>query len=186
MEDNQIVDLYLCRDESAIGYTSDKYGNRLRNLAHNITQDLYTAQECENDTYLQAWNWIPPHEPRDYLFAFLARITRHIALDRCREQNSLKRTAFICELSAEMEQCIPSPGDTDSQMDALALRDAINQFLATLNAEKRNIFVRRYWFMDSVVSISRLYGVSQSKVKSILFRVRNQLRAFLEKEGYEL
>lgn len=106
LDDNRIVDLYLSRDEAAISQTSEKYGSRLRNVAYGIVEDLHTAEECENDTYMEAWNSIPPHEPKSYLFAFLARITRHIALDFCKERSRLKRSAFISELSAEMEQCI--------------------------------------------------------------------------------
>ena len=186
MDDSKIVDLYLCRDEAAIGQTAEKYGSRLRNIANTILQDIHTAEECENDTYLQAWNAIPPHEPRTYLFAFLARITRHIALDFCKERSRLKRSAFLCELSAEMEQCIPGPDDMAGRMDAIVLCDAINKFLGTLSDEKRNIFVRRYWYMDTVASVARIYGLSESKVKSVLFRTRNQLREYLKKEGYEL
>lgn len=186
LDDNRIVDLYLSRDEAAISQTSEKYGSRLRNVAYGIVEDLHTAEECENDTYMEAWNSIPPHEPKSYLFAFLARITRHIALDFCKERSCLKRSAFISELSAEMEQCIPAPDDTERRIDAMVLCEAINSFLATLSDEKRNIFMRRYWYMDSIAAISQRYGLSQSKVKSILFRSRNQLREYLGKEGYDL
>lgn len=186
MDDKRIVDLYLHRDEAAIAQTSRKYGSQLRSLAYGIVEDQNTAEECENDTYMKAWSSIPPHEPKEYLFAFLARITRHIALNFCRERGRLKRSAFICELSAEMEQCIPVPDDTECRIDAMILCEAINKFLTALTEEKRNIFVRRYWYMDSIASISQRYGVTQSKVKSILFRSRNQLREYLDKEGYKL
>ncbi len=186
LDDNKIVDLFLSRDEAAISQTSEKYGSRLRYVAYGIVEDLHTAEECENDTYMEAWNSIPPHDPKSYLFAFLARITRHIALDFCKERSRLKRNAFICELSAELEQCIPAPDDTECRIDAMVLCEAINSFLAKLNAENRNIFMRRYWYMDSIVTISRAYGLSQSKVKSMLFRTRNQLREHLIKEGYDL
>ena len=185
LDDNRIVDLYLNRDEAAISRTSEKYGSRLRNVAYGIVEDLHTAEECENDTYMAAWNSIPPHEPRNYLFAFLARITRHVALDFCKERRRLKRSAYICELSAELEQCIPAPNDTECRVDAMVLCEAINAFLATLSDEKRNVFMRRYWYLDSIATISRRYGLSQSKVKSILFRSRNLLREHLNKEGYE-
>ncbi len=186
LEDKRIVELYLRRDESAISQTAKKYGSRLRSLAYGIVEDIQTAEECENDTYMEVWKSIPPHEPKNYFFAFLARITRHIALDFCKQRSRLKRSTFICELSAEMEQCIPAPDDTECRIDAIVLCDAINAFLATLSEEKRNIFMRRYWFMDSIASISQAYGLSQSKVKSVLFRSRNQLREYLSKEGYEL
>lgn len=186
LDDNRIVDLYLSRDEAAISQTSEKYGSRLRNVAYGIVEDLHTAEECENDTYMEAWNSIPPHEPKSYLFAFLARITRHIALDFCKERGRLKRRVFISELSTEMEQCIPAPDDMECRIDAMVLCEAINAFLDTLSDEKRNIFMRRYWYMDSIAAISKRYGLSQSKVKSILFRSRNQLREYLDKEGYDL
>ena len=186
MEDTRIVDLYLNREESAIGETAKKYGTRLRALSFGIVGDKETAEECENDTYMEAWNRIPPHEPRTYLYAFLARIARHISLNCCRANKRLKRHAVICELSTELEQCIPAPDDTEKVIDSIVLCEAINTFLGTLSDEKRNIFMRRYWYMDSIASISRFYGLSQSKVKSILFRCRNQLREYLEKEGYEL
>jgi RNA polymerase sigma-70 factor (ECF subfamily) len=186
LEDEEIVDLFLSRDEEAIKQITIKYGKQLRCIAYNIVEDLQSAEECENDTYLKAWNLIPPHEPKDYLFAFLARITRHTALDFCKERSRLKRKAFICELSEEMEQCLPSSYNTEEHIDSIALCESINKFLATLSDDKRNIFVRRYWFMDSIVSISKLYGISQSKVKSILFRSRKNLKEFLKKEGYTL
>ena len=186
MHDHQIVDLFLRRDETAITLTGEKYGKRLRALALNITNDLQAAEECENDTYVQAWNSIPPHEPRDYLFAFLARITRHISLNRCRERSRLKRSAHLCELTAEMEQCIPAPDDLQCRLDSMELSEAINGFLASLSEEKRAVFLRRYWFLDSIEAIAQRFSLSQSKVKTMLFRTRNQLRDYLEQEGYHL
>lgn len=102
MEDSEIVQRYLDRDESAIEFSAEKYGTRLRALSFGITSDRQTSEECENDTYMQAWNRIPPNEPRTYFYAFLARIARHISIDRCREQECLKRYGYIVELSEEM------------------------------------------------------------------------------------
>lgn len=184
MDDNKIVDLYLCRDEAAIWHTSEKYGNRLHALAYGIVNDEQTAEECENDTYMEAWNLIPPHEPRSYLYAFLARIIRHISLNCCRGRNRLKRSAFICELSAEMEECIPAPDDVECRMDDLAFAEAINSFLSRLSEENRNIFIRRYWYLDSIAAIAKRFSLSESKIKTTLFRCRNQLRKHLEQEGY--
>lgn len=186
MDDSRIVELYLLRDETAIGQTSEKYGTRLRSLAYGIVNDRQTAEECENDTYYEAWNRIPPHKPTSYLYAFLARITRHISLNCCRDRNRLKRSAFICELSAEMEQCIPTPDDVECRMDDMALSEAINGFLGLLDKEKRIIFIRRYWYLDSIAAISKRLALSESKVKTTLFRCRNLLREHLEKEGYTL
>lgn len=186
LDDSKIVDLFWERDEFAIRYTSEKYGKRLRSLSHGIVRDLQTAEECENDTYVEAWTSMPPHSPKDYLYPFLARITRHISLNCCRYRSRLKRSTHICELSAEMEQCIPAPDDCECRMDEIALTDVINQFLASLSHEKRIIFLRRYWYLDSITDISKRFGCSESKIKTTLFRSRNQLRAFLEKEGYIL
>lgn len=186
MDDSKIVELYLHRDEAAIEQTCVKYGSRLRSLSLGIVNDRQTAEECENDAYMEAWRSIPPHEPKSYLYAFLARITRHISLNCCRDRSRLKRSAFICELSTELEQCIPAPDDVECRIEDMALGEAINRFLGTLDKEKRNIFVRRYWYLDSVAHISRRFGLSESKVKTALFRCRVRLREYLEKEGYTI
>ena len=186
MDDGRIVELYLCRDEAAIEETAKKYGARLRSLANGIVADRQTSEEVENDTYMESWNSIPPHEPRDYLYAFLARIARHLSLNRCRERSALKRSAHVCELSLELEECIPAPDDTECRIDGMVLGEAIGGFLGTLNSEYRKIFLRRYWFLDSVSDIAKRYGVSESKVKTALFRCRAELRDYLEKEGYTL
>lgn len=186
LEDTQIVDLFLCRDETAIGHAAKRYGSRLRALAKAIVCDEQAAEDCENDTYLAAWNAIPPHTPHDHLYAFLARITRHLALNCCRARKRLKRDAFLCTLSEEMEQCLPSADNVACRLDDLALREAINGFLAALDEEKRNIFLRRYWYLDSVAAISDRFALSESKVKTTLFRCRKRLREHLIKEGYTL
>ncbi len=186
LEDSSIVDLYLKRDEAGIQQTRDKYGKRLHSLAYGIVQDRQTAEECEDDTYLEAWNSIPPHEPRGYLYAFLARITRHIALNCCRDRSRLKRSAQISALSTEMEECIPAPDDIGCRLDDIALGEVLNGFLCTLDEERRNLFVRRYWYLDSIAAISQRFALSESKVKTTLFRCRKQLREHLEKEGYTL
>lgn len=184
MEDERIVELFLARDEAAVWRSAEKYGLRLRGLALSIVGEQQTAEECENDAYLAAWNAIPPNEPRGYLYAFLARIVRNIALNRCRDRGRLKRDAFVTELSREMEECIPAPDDLESRLDDLTLQEALNGFLGMLGEEKRNIFLRRYWYLDSVAEIAKRFGVSQSKVKTTLFRIRKQLREYLRKEGY--
>ncbi len=186
MGDNEIVELYLLKDEAAIMHTTEKYGHRLRALAYGIVADSRTAEECENDTYMEAWNLIPTNEPRNYLYAFLARIIRHISLNCCRSRSRLKRRAYICELSTELEQCIPAPNDTSCSIDDIVFGEIINNFLASLDKEKRNIFVRRYWYLDSISSISNYFPLSESKVKTTLFRCRNKLKKYLEKEGYVL
>lgn len=186
MEDEEIVTLYLKRNEAAIQHTSEKYGRRLRLLALSITGDQQTAEECENDTYMAAWNAIPPHEPRTYFFAFLAKITRQLSLSCCRKRRRLKRSAYISQLSSEIEQCIPAPDDMECRIDNIALREAINTFLGQLNAEKRNVFLRRYWYLDSISDIAKRYALSESKVKTMLFRIRKEFREYLIKEDYTI
>lgn len=182
MEDSEIVELYLSRDESAIFQSAQKYGSKLRQIANHILDNIQSAEECENDTYFVAWNRIPPNEPRTYLFAFLGRITRHLAIDECRKNASQKRQAFFCELTKEMEECIAGQDDIAETVEFIELGRTINAFLATCSETQRNVFVRRYWYFDTIPEICKRYGYSQSKVKSILFRVRNELRSYLRGE----
>lgn len=186
MEDSEIVQRYLDRDESAIEFSAEKYGTRLRALSFGITSDRQTSEECENDTYMQAWNRIPPNEPRTYLYAFLARIARHISIDRCRERECLKRYGYIVELSEEMKMCIPSPENVENAVALEVLGKEISNYLYTISQEKRVMFVRRYFFCDTIAQISKRCAASEGKVKSSLFRTRSDLREFLRKEGYFL
>lgn len=183
MEDDKIVELYLQRDQTAISHTSEKYGRKLHALAKRITEDEYTADECENDTYMQTWNSIPPNEPRDYFYPFLARITRHISLNRCEKEHAKKRSGIYVDLSEELDMIFASSDNTESVVDEIVLKESLNSFLSGLDKEKRNIFLRRYWFMDSIEEISDRFGHSQSKIKSMLMRLREKLRAHLQKDG---
>lgn len=182
MEDRLIMELYWKRDERAIQETAKKYAGRLRWIAGNILQDPETVKECENDTYLAAWNAIPPHRP-ERLFAYLAKIMRNRALDRYAEQACRKRSALVMELTAEMEQCIPSGEDVGKALEGKELAQAISAFLREQTNERRDIFVRRYWYMDSVAQIAKRHRVSQSKVKSLRMRTRNDLKKYLETRG---
>ncbi|MBQ4467934.1 MAG: sigma-70 family RNA polymerase sigma factor [Firmicutes bacterium] len=186
MEDDRIVDLFLSRDESAIYCTQEKYGSRLRNISKRITEDHATAEECENDTYLEAWNRIPPNEPRTYLFAFLAKIIRNISINRCLKRDSLKRKAYITELSKELEQCIPDKNSIDNHIAGIELEKTISDFLRQQSKEKRVIFMQRYYYLDSISAIAKRFDYSESRVKTKLFRMRKDLRDYLMKEGYTL
>ncbi|MBR6709754.1 MAG: RNA polymerase sigma factor [Clostridia bacterium] len=186
MNDNNIIALYLSRDETAIVETAVKYGIRLQNIAYGITQDRQSAEECENDTYMKAWETIPPQNPAGYLYAYLARIIRHISIDACRTRSRLKRSAVITELTTEMEECIPAPDDTAGRLEYREMGEIISRYLRTLSDEKQIIFIRRYWYLDSVEAIAQRLGVGQSKVKMTLLRCRNELKEHLEKEGYHL
>lgn len=186
MEDASIVDLYLARDEDAIVQTSKKYGTRLRTISYGILRNLETAKECENDTYLQAWNRIPPSKPYEYLFHFLACLTRHISIDVWRGQHRLMRSGHVVDLTRELEQCIPAADDPEAEVDKILLGQIISRYISTLPDEKRTIFLRRYWYMDPITTIAEKLNIRESKVKTTLFRCRNELRAVLEKEGYYL
>ena len=184
MDDSQIVELYLSRDESAITQTSQKYGTKLKRIAQNVLSDAETSKECENDAYLQTWNLIPPNEPRTYLFSFVGKIVRHLAIDRLRHESRQKRSALYCELTDEMQECIPGNIGVSQEFDAKELSETINKFLEACPEEQRNIFVRRYWYFDSVTEICAKYSLPQSKVKTTLFRMREKLKKHLADGGF--
>ncbi len=186
MEDDKIIELYCSRDETALRETSAKYGQRLKVLSYGIVRSMETAEECESDTYWEAWRRIPPDEPRSYLYAYLARIVRHISLNRCRENHALKRSAVVSQLSQEMEQCIPAPDDLECRLSEKELADTINGFLSGLDSTRRNVFLRRYFFGDELKEIACRYSLKENTVKTMLFRCRNQLREYLIKEGIDL
>ncbi len=185
-DDSRIVDLYLARDESAIALTAEKYGARLRRLANGILQDPQTAEECENDTYLKAWQSIPPHEPREYLFSYLGEIIRNLAINECQKRSRLKRQAELFELTEEMKEILPGNESVEKTVEETLLAECINRFLDKCTPEQRGVFIRRYWFFEPVEEIAARYDFSASKVKSILYRLRKRLRVYLEEEGYEL
>lgn len=186
MNDEQIVKMYLQRDEAAIGHTRDKYGTRIRAVSRGITNDQCTAEEVENDTYLKAWESIPPNEPYNSFFAYLAKIARNLSISIVRSKKALKRNAVIVELSEEMEQCIPDKARTEEEFDSKLLSAKISAFLDTKPARNRDIFMRRYWFFDSVESIAERFGMSVNNINVTLHRMRNELRKYLEKEGYSI
>ena len=185
MTDDRIVELFWQRDERAIAETQNRYGQYLRTVAGGILADESACEEVVNDTYVKAWNCIPPQRP-DTLKGFLARITRQISINRLKENTRLKRGGGRYELPLEeLSGCLPDTRSGDLA-ETTALRDALNLFLRQLSQEKRRVFIRRYWYMDTVSQIAAQYGISESKVKSMLMRTREQLRQFLEKEGISL
>lgn len=183
MEDHAIVCLYWERDEEAIRQSRTKYGAALRRLAYQILKSDEDAEECESDTYLKAWNAIPPNRP-EYLGAYLLKICRRLSFGRLDWKRAQKRSAQVVELTAEMEQCIPAPAESSS-LEAEELGRYIGEFLKMLPAEQRLIFLRRYWYADPVKEIARRYRIGESKVKTTLHRTRKKLKAYLtEKEVF--
>ena len=185
MEDRQIVELYLARDESALARTAEKYGPALRALAENLLEDPQTAEECENDVYLAAWNAIPPHRPRK-LPAFLGKITRSIACDAVRSRTARKRGGgeYMAALE-ELGECVPpSPGADQAVLDR-ELEALVNRFLGGLPARECNVFLRRYWYGVPVKELAAERGEGANALSQRLLRLRKALRAFLESEGVE-
>ena len=185
MEDNEIIELYWNRSQQAIVETSIKYGKQLHTLAERILYNHEDSEECVNDTYHIAWNTLPPKRP-DYFFAYLAKITRNFCFGKLDYQKAKKRDAEIVTLSTELENCITSSNDCEQKLASQELGQLISQFLREQPESARKIFIRRYWYMDSIHDISANMNISESKVKSMLFRSRGKLRDYLEKEGITL
>ncbi len=181
MDDQQIIALYFARSEHAIAATQQKYGRYCYAVAYNILGDREDARECENDTYLRAWNSMPPNRPA-HLAAYLAKITRNLALNVAKRQNTQKRGQGQKELAlSELADCVADPAP--AQGDEKALVQALETFLHAQTAEKRKIFLRRYWYFSPIREIAHEFSMSESKLTSLLFRMRNDLKAHLKKEG---
>ena len=183
MEDRLIIELYFDRSEQAISETQIKYGRMLRSIALHIIGSMQDAEECESDTYMKAWNLIPPKKP-DVFSAFLSRITRNLSLDRYDYLHAKKRGGgSTCELLDELAECVPDDRDIRSQGEE-KLTEVLNDFLETLLPESRNIFMRRYWFGDSIREIAGRSGSREGRIKMNLLRSRKKLQEMLAKEGY--
>lgn len=181
MDDSKIIELFFARNEDAIRHTDDTYGRRLFTLADNIVGDHQEAEESVNDTYLAAWQTIPPTRP-GHLFAYLAKICRHAAYGKLDWHHAAKRGAQMVPLTGEMEMCIPDRRRED-EMDARELGQILDSFLRSLPPENRMVFMRRYWYVDTIAEIAMRYGISESAVNMRLSRTRARLCTYLEKEG---
>lgn len=186
MDDKKIIDLFFKRSEKAIHETKMKYGRYCHYIAYNILHNDEDAEECVSDTFVKAWNSIPPAKP-DSLKAFLGRIARNSALDKLEKTLSQKRGADCVTLVLdELHECIPEPKTVESVADNNTLKKALDAFLLSLDSEKRNIFMRRYWYLCPIKEIASDFKLSESKVKMTLLRTRKKLKNFLEKEGIEI
>ena len=184
MEDSKIIELFFARNEDAIRHTDDTYGRKLFALADNIVNDHQDAEESVNDTYLKAWDTIPPKRPVHF-FAYLAKICRHFALGRLDWKKAAKRNAEVVSLTSEMELCIPDERRA-LQLEAKELGRLLDSFLRTLTPENRMVFMRRYWYVDTIAEIAMRYGISESAVNMRLNRTRAKLCTYLEKEGIKV
>lgn len=184
MEDAQIVSLYWDRDESAIRETETKYGRYLTKIACNILNDVEDGRESVNDTYLAAWDSMPPHRP-GILSAYLAKLTRRISIDRFRYRTRDKRMGSEYALSLEeLGDCVCGGDTTQEAVNEKLLADAIGIYLRLLPEDARTAFVGRYYFLDPLKEVAAYCGMSESKAKSLLYRTRVGLKEYLRKEGY--
>ena len=178
------MDLYWERSENAITETDIKYRTRCINVARNILNDISDSEECLNDTYLTAWNRMPTERP-EFLNAFLFRIIKYHALNRLKYITSEKRKQSNSVSFDELEECVDGKTGTEEKFDESELVKALNEFVGSLDEGKRFIFVRRYWYFDSQAQIAEKCSVKEENIKSILARLRKNLKKFLEERGFD-
>lgn len=184
MDDKQIVDLFFQRNEEAIKQTEQKYSRYCNYIAANILQSHQDCEECVSDAYMRLWNSIPPNRP-DSLKSYLGTVTRNLALDRYDKSTAKKRKSSAELVYDEIAECIPDTGSSDLT-EELALKNALNKFLGSLNQKKRIVFMQRYWYLSSVKDIAAQNGLTENNVKIMLMRLRAKLKKFLEKEGINI
>ena len=183
MKDDAIVALFRARDEEAIARAKKEYEKYCIYIAQNLLDDIRDSEECVNDVMLAAWNSIPPNEPSS-LKTYLGKLTREYAVDRLRKKHALKRLADESASPLEELEEMIGGGSVDEEIQAKELTRLINSFLYSLREDERNVFIRRYWYYDSVKAICSRYGYGHSKVLVTLKRTRDKLAAYLKKEGY--
>ena len=185
MEDEKIVELYWDRNEEAIACTQQKYGAYLLKIARNILSDDQDSEECVSDTYMAAWNSMPVNRPK-VLSTYLGKIVRQLSIDVFRKKTSLKRGGSEYELSyEELAEDISAGTDPVKELEARQLAESISDFLRTVSDVERNAFIGRYYFFDSIKETANYCGISESNARTMLFRLRKELRDHLVKEGYE-
>ncbi len=184
LEDNQIIGLYWQKNTDAISETANKYGAYCFTIADNILQNIEDSEECVNDTWLHAWNAIPPQRP-NVLRIFLARLTRNLSFDRFNARKAGKRGGGeIILVLDELAECLSGGTDVETEYENRELEQCIQRFAQALPERDGNVFVRRYFFTDPVASIAKRYGLTENNVMVILNRTRKKLRLELMEEGY--
>lgn len=185
MEDKKIIELYWRRSEQAITETDIKYGKLCKQIARNILYSISDAEEVVNETYLGVWNAIPPERPK-YLKTFICRITKNIALAKARYYNAEKRQAEGIVSLDEVEDILSGKDSVEEAYEKKEVSGYISDYLRTIDEQKRNIFLSRYWYYNSIADIAKAYNVSESKIKTTLFRTRRKLKEYLKDKGVEL
>lgn len=183
LEDAQIIELYFNRSENAIAETKRKYEDYLVAISENILWNRQDVEECVSDAYIHAWNSIPPQNPLS-LRAFIGSIVRNLSLDCYKKRHTKKRFGNQTSLLlSELEDCIPSQVTVEHEFDDSEIAKSITRFLLSQGEQNRALFVRRYWYCESIKQLSKRFGLSESSVKSALFRIRNALKDYLTEEG---
>ena len=183
MDDHEIIDLYWARSEQAIAESECKYGAFCRSIARNILRQEEDAEECVHDTWFRAWNLMPPQRP-GILSAFFGRLTRNLSLDRWRYNRAAKRGGSQVEVAlGELEECLPDPNRPEERLEERETAALISRFLGEQPPLDRVLFLRRYWYLDSIAALAGRYHISESAVKSNLHRTRLRLKEALRKEG---
>ena len=184
MQDKEIIELFIKRDESALEKAAEKYKNYCVSIAERILLSSEDAEEIWNDVLSSAWNSIPPNEP-EYLNLYLGKIARNAALKKLDSEKAKKRDCGIKIQLDELVETIPAPL-FEQQADLIALRDFLNGFIRSLSEKQRKIFIKRYWLCEDVKDVAKDFGYSENKVSLILFRIRKRLKKELEKEGFDI
>lgn len=182
MEDNDIIELYFARNEAAIAETEKKYSGYCGAVAKNILNKREDEEECLNDTWLSAWNDIPPSRP-SFFRAYLGRITRNLSLNILRRRGAGKRGGLEV-IFGELDEALPAAECVERELDRRELAAAVNEFIAGLSPQERFFFLRRYWYCDPVAELARRSGVQPQKISQVLFRLRARLKKKLEEEGH--
>lgn len=185
LDDSKIIDLFYARSEQAIVELSNKYGAVCSKVAKNILNNSLDAEECVNDAYLGAWNTIPPQRPNP-LLTYICRIVRNLSIMKYHSNTAAKRNSFYDMALDELEECFASAGTVEEEISAKELSELLDRFLDTLDRENRVIFVRRYWYGDSVPDIAERFHMSCNLVSVRLTRIRGKLKNYLEKEEYDV
>lgn len=184
LSDEEIVALYRGRYESAISETADKYRNYCFTIANNILENAQDSEECVNDTLLRLWFSIPPEEPKN-LQAYIAKVTRNIALDKYRLKTAAKRGSSAVDVAlSELDECVAGDEDPEKEIEKEELSLLINAFLKKIPKRDAGVFISRYFALQSIAQISERFGISENNVMVILSRVRTKLKKHLIKEGY--
>ena len=185
IDDNKIVELYWERREEAIKETALKYGRLCTHIAKNILLSCEDSEECVNDTYFAVWNAIPNERPNRFS-AFISRITRNLALKKYEYISAAKRNPIAITSLEELGDCVSGTESPESEIESRRIEITIDKFLWRQSEEKRTVFIRRYWYFDSIENICENTGFTQSKVKSMLYEMRRKLRKYLESEDIEV